>query len=170
MSVTTRREKLLVNDPLGRTPENDPWRDFRQIEQLDLLLEFRFSHSLGKVSRFYLELENQRLMGTRCGHCAAVWLPPRPLCGNDGCITEWIEVGQRGVLTAAVVSAHNPIEEDQQPPVFGYAALDGATSLLLQRIRNVDNPADLVSGLPLKVVWSTCPVAHPMASFWFEPL
>ena len=169
MSVTTHRKKLTVADPLGRTPENDPWRDFREIEHLDLSLEFRFSHSLGKVSRFYLELERQRLMGTRCARCAAVWMPPRPVCGNDGCITEWVEVGQHGTQVAAVIRAHNPKRADQHPLVFGYAALEGATSLLLQQIRNVPSPIDLVNGLPLKVVWSTSPVEHPMSSFWFEP-
>lgn len=169
MNVTTKRNKRTVTDPLGRSPKNDPWRDFRQIEQLELALEFRFMHSLGKVSRFYLELEQQRLMGTRCTRCASVWMPPRAVCANDGCITEWVEVGQFGVLVAAVVSALKPNPDDQPPLVLGYAALDGATSLLLQQIRKVPNPADLVNGLPLKVVWSSSPVNHPMASFWFEP-
>ena len=169
MSVTRKLTDLTMADPLGRSPEDDPWHDFRQIEQLDLSLEFRFTHSLGKVSRFYLELEQQRLMGTRCGRCDTVWMPPRPVCGNDGCVTKWVEVSQHGVLVAATVSAHDMNAEDQKPTVLGYAALDGVTTLLFQRIRNFQNTDDLVAGLPLRVVWSTSAVSHPMESFWFEP-
>lgn len=160
--------ELTASDPLGRSRQDDPWRDFRQVGQLDLGLEFRFAHSLGKVSRFFLELERRRLMGTRCEQCATVWMPPRPVCGNDGSVTRWVEVAHRGTLVAAVVNSPGS-GPDGEPLVLGYAALEGATTLLLQRIRQVQNASELVPGLRLKVVWSQAPVAHPMETFWFEP-
>ena len=43
----------------------DVWRDFRRVEVLDLELAFKFRHSLGKVSAFFLELE-QAPVATRC--------------------------------------------------------------------------------------------------------
>lgn len=166
--MTRKLTALNATNPLGLSPADDPWADFRQIGQLDLTLEFRFTHSLGKVSRFFLELEQQRLMGTRCEHCDAVWMPPRPVCGNDGLVTRWVEVGQQGTLVAAVANTHRAGSEGD-PLIWGYAALEGATTLLLQRIRKVRSSSELVPGLRLKVVWSQTPAPHPMETFWFEP-
>ena len=164
--MTGKMTELTASDPLGRSPQDDPWREFRQVGQLDLGLEFRFAHSLGKV--FFLELERQRLMGTHCEQCDTVWMPPRPVCGNDGSVTRWVEVAQQGTLVAAVVNSHG-YGSDGESLVLGYAALEGATTLLLQRIRKVQNVSELLPGLTLKVVWSEAPVAHPMETFWFEP-
>ena len=78
--VDAKLDEQAMEDPLGRAAADDPWRDFRQVERLDFPLEFHFRHSLGKVSRFFLELESRRLMATRCPECGRVWMPPRPIC------------------------------------------------------------------------------------------
>ena len=108
-------------------------------------------------------------MGTRCERCATVWMPPRPVCGNDGNITEWVELSQHGTLAASALSTHGTGLEAMEPLALGYVALEGATTLLLQQIRNFQSPEDLFPGLAVKVVWSQAPVAHPMETFWFEP-
>ena len=169
MKITGKLDKVTVSDPLKRSSGDDPWGDFRDIALLDLGLEFRFTHSLGKVSRFFLELEKQRLLGTRCERCSSVWMPPRALCANDGCITQWVEVAQHGTLAVGVVNTHAGGADDLDPLVQGYVALQGVSTLLFQRIRNIRSHTDLVAGLALQVVWSKIPVDHPMESFWFEP-
>ena len=170
IEVTRKLEVLHAGDPLGRDREADPWRDFRQVELLDFGLEFRFRHSLGKISRFFLELENRRLMATRCPRCGTVWMPPRATCGNDLEITQWTELSGRGTLAVASRCAYTLTTgggEDEL--VLGYVALEGADTLLLQQIRSYGDLDRLTEGLALTAVWAHGPVAHPMETFWFEP-
>ena len=170
IEVTRKLEAMHAEDPLGRDRSTDPWRDFRQIELLDFGLEFRFRHSLGKNSRFFLELENRRLMGTRCPRCGTVWMPPRATCGNDLDITHWTELPGRGTLAVASLSAYTlTTGGGESELVLGYVALDGADTLLLQQIRNYGSPDRLEEGLAVKAVWADGPVSHPMEAFWFEP-
>lgn len=169
-SVVRKLESFVAADPQGRASADDPWSDFREVELLDFPLRFDFRHSLGKVSRFFLELEQRRLMATRCPKCGSVWMPPRPLCPNDQTITEWVEVPQRGVLQAATLSAYTMTTDGgNDQVVLGYAALEGTTTLLLQQIRNYGDPSRLVQGLPIKIAWAQGEVGHPMELFWFEP-
>jgi uncharacterized OB-fold protein len=168
--VAAKLRVLTAADPLGRPPADDPWRDFRQVEVIDLRLDFRFRHSLGKYSRFFLELENRRLVATRCPRCETVWMPPRPACGNDLAVTEWIEVPGRGTLAAATECAYTLTTGGGQSRLcLGYVRLEGVSTLLLQQIRNYEDPRRLVAGLPVRAVWADEPVHHPMELFWFEP-
>ena len=168
--VTLKLGEMDVADPLGRPAAEDPWRDFRRVEVIDLRLDFRFRHSLGKYSRFFLELENRRLMATRCARCGTVWMPPRPACGNDLTVTEWIELLGRGTLAAATECAYTlTTGGGQDRLVLGYVAVEGASTLLLQQIRSYGDARRLRAGLPLRVVWADAPVRHPMELFWFEP-
>lgn len=168
--IGRKLEAVTMADPLGRTPEDDPWHAFREVERIDMSLEFQFRHSLGKVSRFFLELENRRLMATRCPRCHKVWMPPRPNCGDDLTITEWLELSGRGTLEAASLSAYTLTTgggEDQL--VLGYVRLEGADTAMLQQVRNYGDPERLKPGLAMAVAWADGPVGHPMESFWFEP-
>ncbi|MBI4637022.1 MAG: hypothetical protein HY727_11800 [Candidatus Rokubacteria bacterium] len=168
--VVSKLKVVTLPDPLARPPAEDPWREFRQVEVIDLKLEFRFRHSLGKYSRFFLELEHRRLMATRCPRCGAVWMPPRPACGNDLVVTEWLELPGRGTLAAATECAYTlTTGGGKDRLVLGYVALEGASTLLLQQIRNYGDPRRLTVGLPVRAVWAEGPVNHPMELFWFEP-
>lgn len=168
--ITRKIDQQTFSDPNGRSPRDDRWRDFREVERIDLSLEFHFQHSLGKVSRFFLELEQQRLMATRCPRCSKVWMPPRALCADDMTITEWLELPGRGTLEAASLSAYTLTTGGGEAElVLGYVRLDGADTLMLQQIRNYSDANALMPGLAVKAVWAQQPVAHPMESFWFEP-
>jgi uncharacterized OB-fold protein len=162
--VTRKLRELIAGAPHDG---EDLWRDFRRVEVLDLHLGFTFRHSLGKVSTFFLELEQRRLMATRCPRCATVWMPPRPACGNDLAVTEWIELSGRGHVVAAAQSDYTAAGRGEADGlVLGYVALDGASTLLFQRIRHAGTRA--LAGLPVRVAWAEEPVAHPMELFWFE--
>lgn len=187
--VTRKLEESDVPDPLGGPSRDDLWQDFRRVEIIDFQLDFQFRHSLGKCSRFFLELERRRLLGTRCPKCGAVWMPPRPVCGDDLAVTEWVEVPGRGTLVAATECAYTlkgaiagvadnrsanrgaATSAPAEPLMLGYVALETATTLLLQRIRNYGGDARrLKSGLQMQVAWTDGPVDHPMELFWFEPV
>jgi uncharacterized OB-fold protein len=166
--VTLKLDETTVPDPTGAA--SDPWREFRRIEVVDLKLDFRFRHSLGKASRFFLELERRRLLATRCPRCGTVWMPPRAACGHDLAVTEWLELPGRGTLAAATECAYTlTTGGGRDRLVLGYVELEGASTLLLHQIRNYGDPARLVAGLPMRVAWADGPVAHPMELFWFEP-
>lgn len=168
--VGAKLRELTGIDPLGRVGAEDPWREFRRVEIIDLQLGFRFRHSLGKYSRFFLELEQRRLMATRCPRCGTVWMPPRPACGNDLAVTEWVELPGRGTLAAATECAYTLTTGGGTARLaLGYVALEGASTLLLQRIRNYGDARLLTRGLPMRVVWADERVGHPMELFWFEP-
>jgi uncharacterized OB-fold protein len=168
--VGAKLRELTATDPLGHLGSEDPWRAFRRVEIIDLQLNFSFRHSFGKYSRFFLELEHRRLMATRCPRCGSVWMPPRPACGNDLAVTEWVELPGRGTLAAATECAYTLTTGGGAARLaLGYVALDGASTLLLQQIRNYGDAQRLIAGLPMRVVWADGPVGHPMELFWFEP-
>lgn len=168
--ITRKLDTFTADDPLGRAAGNDPWAAFREIERIELNLEFQFRHSLGKLSRFFLALEERKLLGTKCPACGKVWMPPRVHCADDLAVTAWHELPGHGTLEASVLSAYTlTTGGGQDKLVLGYVKLEGADSLLLQQIRNYGDPARLVPGLAVRAVWSEDPVGHPMESFWFEP-
>ena len=168
--ITRKIDVQTFSDPMGRTPADDPWAAFREVERIELNLEFHFQHSLGKVSRFFLELENHRLMGTRCPQCGKVWMPPRALCGDDMTITEWVALPNHGTLNAASLSAYTLTSGGGSAElVLGYVQIEGADTAILQQIKNYDAASDLVPGRAMRVAWANQAVAHPMQSFWFEP-
>lgn len=172
MSTVVKRKirTFSAPSPIGDPPELDPWGDFRDIELIDMRLNFQFNHSLGKLSRFFLELENRRLMGTRCPKCNRLWMPPRAMCPDDWTITLWEEISIFGVLEVASRSAYKNTESGgPEDLVLGYVHLDGAHTSLLQRIANYGDPRRLVHGMPVKAVWADTEVNHPMELFWFEP-
>ena len=167
--VTTKARTFTAVDPLGR--ERDPWAAFRTIEVLDLTWSQRYRHSLGKVSRFFLELENGRLLATRCPQCGTVWMPPRPVCPNELAITEWVELNGRGTLISwSILHSASVMAPFLAPPyALAYVKLDGADTLFAHVLRNFGDPSVLHHGLPVKVVFDEGPVAHPIHLLAFEP-
>lgn len=163
------REISIAEDPQKKAG-GDPWKDFRQIEKVQLDWEFSYRHSLGKCSKFFIELEHKRLFGSECPKCGQVWMPPRPVCPDDLTITTWKQLSGRGALHSFSVShariASFPFET---PYVVAYIALDGASTLCLYQLRNYGDVDQITLGMRVKVAYSTTPAAHPLWSVWFEP-
>ena len=169
--VNQKLEAIIANNPDKLHPNQDLWSSFREIEVIDFSLNVKIRHSLGKLSKFFLELENRRLMGTRCPKCKKVWMPPRAICPEDLAITGWVEISGHGTLEVA--SLPIPILDNTEPSnniALGYIALEGASTTLFQQIRNFSSEDSLTPGLPVRIVWSDRAVKHPMELFWFEPI
>ena len=94
--VKSRKDIQSISDPLKRNI--DPWEDFRLVERLNLEFTQTYTHSLGKYSRFFIELENQRFMATHCPKCQRVYAPARPLCPECLAVTGWTELLGTGTL------------------------------------------------------------------------
>ncbi|MBK9123515.1 MAG: Zn-ribbon domain-containing OB-fold protein [Chloroflexi bacterium] len=163
--VTSKRDVIAIDSPSG-----DPWSEFRQVELVDLHFEQDYVHSLGKVSRFFLELEQGRLFGTRCPACARVYLPPRPTCPDCQQITSWYEMPLTGTVKAFSImhfgSAANPdVERLGTPYVLAYVLHDGA-STLMPHILKAD-PTAVEIGMPVQVAFADGPVSHPIHLMYY---
>lgn len=58
------------------------------------------------VEKFYLSLEEGKIMGRKCPHCGAVEFPPVYACNSCGNLeTEWYEISGKGVMKSIVLPA-----------------------------------------------------------------
>ena len=167
--VTSKISEEVVASPTGQMP--DAWADFRNVELLGLEWTQSYRHSLGKVSRFFLELEQRRFLATRCPACHKVWAPPRPVCPEDLTITQWHVLGGSGKLVSWSVLHFAPKMLDwlQTPYVLAYVRLDGAHTLFAHLLQNYGAQASLYAGMPVRIVYNDGPVAHPLLLMAFEP-
>jgi uncharacterized protein len=166
--VLSKREVLTASDPLRRDP--DPWADFRQIEVVTLELTQQYAHSLGKTSRFFIELEQARFFATRCPACATTYAPPRPLCPRCLKVTAWVELAGTGTVeTFSVMHFTSGINDDVRalatPLVFAYVLLDGAATLFPHLLRC--EPTHIRIGMRVKVAYADAPVSHPIHLMYF---
>lgn len=106
------------------------WRD--SVEGLTLKGEIALPYTwwVGATgSRFLTALRDEKkIFGNRCPACKKVYVPPRMNCGR--CfrdITEWVELGLEGEVSAYTIVRH-PFKLHPAAPVFAYALvlLDGA--------------------------------------------
>lgn len=155
-------ERFQVADPHNRG--DDPWSDFRSVDVLRLAWNQTFRHSFGKYSRFFQELENHRLLATRCPNCEMVWMPPRPVCPRDLTTTLWAELPGTGTLAGHTIVHRAPQATPWLPSPFvlAYADLDGADTLFLH-VLEIDGDLSVVEyGMDIHVVYKEGPVAHPI--------
>lgn len=174
-TVRSLIETVTVPDPLRRA--DDPWADFRQVERLTLELTQSYRHSLGKYSRFFIELEQGRFFATTCARCGRTYAPPRPLCPDCLKPTAWQELAGTGTLeTFSVMHFTSGVNEDVRglatPVVLAYVLLDGASTLFPHLLRA---PLESVRiGMRVRVAYAAEDgvesVDHPIHLMHFVPL
>lgn len=151
---------------------DDRWGDFRQIERIRLELSQRYHYSLGKQSRFFIELANRRFFATACAGCGKVYAPPRPLCPACLQATTWRELSGEGALETWSALHFSPgtnpdVAALETPYALAYVLLDGADSLFPHLLRA--DAADLRVGLRVRVAYNAGPVSHPIHLMYFVP-
>ncbi|MCY4145049.1 MAG: Zn-ribbon domain-containing OB-fold protein [Chloroflexi bacterium] len=151
---------------------DDAWGDFRGFERITLELKQRYHYSLGRQSRFFIELENRRFFATACASCGRVYAPPRPLC--PACLqpTTWRELSGEGSLETWSALHFSPgtnadVAALQTPYVLAYALLDGASTLFPHLLRAEGE--SLRQGMRLRVAYNEGPVSHPIHLMHFAP-
>jgi len=104
-------------------------------------------------------LNEEKLMGSRCSRCDALYLPPRPICtACRGSQMSWEEVSGKGKLAAFTCISIAPpsmIAEGynrQNPYISGVVALQEGVRVDA-RIEGIDprKPEEIRIGMPLKV-------------------
>ena len=104
-------------------------------------------------------LTEEKLMGSRCNHCGALYVPPRPICvkcHHDD--MHWEEMNSLGKLAAFTCIAIGPSFMQAEgfnrhnPYASGVIELDEGVRVDA-RIEGVDpkNPATIKIGIPLTV-------------------
>lgn len=104
---------------------------------------------------FFRALKTQgKLIATRCGPCEQVYLPARSFC--ERCfaeLTEQVEVKRTGRLVSYTISY---VDHDgarlRRPVALGLVQLEGATTLMLHRLLDVDAPERIKIGSNVEAV------------------
>jgi len=162
---------MEVADPMGRPKAKDEWKDFREIEKIELKWEFCYKHSLGKYSKFFIELEKGNFYATKCPKCGTVWAMPRPVCANDLTICKWKKLTGKGTLVSYSISEFVPaFMKVKTPYVLAMVKLDGADTLFAHQLLGWKKREDIKTGMRVKVVYKKGPVGHPMQLMHFEPM
>ncbi len=109
------------------------------------------------ASRFFSEMrDHKRLMGTRCGHCAKVYMPPRSVCPHClATLSQWVELPPTGVLlTYTLVNyVYGGYYQPANPPYpVGIVRLDGADTGLCHLLGEVE-PDALSIGMRVEAVF-----------------
>ena len=104
-------------------------------------------------------LNEEKLMGSKCKKCGALYTPPRPICVKcKGYEMEWVEMKGKGKLSAFTVVTVGPpwmvkLGYDRKNPYCsGVVTLEEGTRVVA-RIEDVDasNPESIKVGTPLAV-------------------
>jgi uncharacterized OB-fold protein len=169
--VTSLLEKTTAQP--GWIKGDDPWEAFRQVEIITLELMQTYRHSLGKYSRFFIELENRRFLGTQCPTCQRVYTPPRPLCPHCLHITTWKELSGTGTLaTYSIMHFTSGVNDDvrqmQMPVILAYVLLDGSSTLFPHLLKSP--PPAVQTGMRVRVAYTDSPVQHPIHLIHFVAL
>ena len=106
-------------------------------------------------------LSEHKLMGSRCATCAALYVPPRPLCPNCfGETMEWVEMGGQATLRAFTVVAVAPSAMvaagygRDKPYCSGIVGLKEGPSISAQIVGvDVGQPETIRIGAPVSVVY-----------------
>jgi hypothetical protein len=168
--MTDRVASKIDIERAAATAGDDVWARFRQVERITLQLTQSYKYSLGKVSRFFIELEKRRFLATRCPDCCKVYAPPRPLCPQCLAICAWVQLSGAGELKTWSALHFSPGSNDdvralETPYILAYVLLDGADTLFPHLLKA---PLDqLRFGMRLRVAYSDGPVQHPIHLMYF---
>jgi uncharacterized protein len=133
-------------------------------------VEFDYTRSLGPVlSRFMSALKNRQVIGGVLSDGRVVVPPPEYDPATHDPIAEFVDVGDEGVVQTWTwvpePVADQPLD---RPFAFAHVLLDGADAPLLHAVA-VDSPADIETGLRVKVRWAEETTGTIRDILWFEP-
>ena len=103
-------------------------------------------------------LKEEKLMGSKCGSCSALFLPPRPICTEcHKPQMDWVEVEGKGKLVSFTCIAVGPPSmkaegfDRDNPYCLGIVEFDQGVRVVA-RIQGVDtrNPETIRIGMPLR--------------------
>ena len=143
----------------------------------NVALPYRWA--LGGVwTKFFDELKEEKIVGTRCDKCGKVFVPARPFCpGCLGDMKEWVEVAQEGTIESWNLVRNKFHGQVKEPPyAMALIHLDGADNNFVHFVGGVDLSDVKKAGKKIKIgtrvkaVWSENKNADIYDIAYFEPV
>lgn len=138
---------MSLLEKVNKVTEARAWRG-------EIPIRSRYTYGLAGEKFFREIMDNARFVGTRCSECDFTYVPPTIYC--ERCFSrldEWVEVGREGAVQSftvlRVALGGSPLAE---PEVMALIQLDGADSVLVHRLGDVDLD-DLRIGMRVKAVF-----------------
>ena len=138
---------MSLLDKVDKATEARAWRG-------EIPIRSRYTCGLAGEKFFREIMDNARFVGTRCSECDYIYVPPTIYC--ERCfakLEDWVEVGKEGVVQSFTVLwvalDGSPLAE---PETMALIQLDGADSVLVHRLSDVDLD-DLRIGMRVKAVF-----------------
>ena len=124
------------------------------------------------ASNFFASLaEKKKILGTKCGKCGKVFVPPRKTCPQ--CYQEktaWVELPCEGELVTFTVARRKLAAMPKEPPlIYGLIRLDGADTALLHMLGEVA-PKDVKIGMRVAAKFADGAQKNIMAIEYFRPI
>ncbi len=140
--------------------------------------EIPYKHSSRKVAtRFFNELKNGRIMGTKCPRCKRVLVPPWSFC--EQCfvaLDEWVKVEETGTIETFTICYEKFTGLPDPPYTIGGVKLEGADTSFVHFIGGVDlsDPEEVLKkikvGTRVKAVWREKREGNILDIKYFEPI
>jgi uncharacterized OB-fold protein len=133
-------------------------------------VEFDYTRSLGPVlSQFMSALKQQSVLGGVLADGRVVVPPPEYDPSTHVAVSELVPVSDFGVVKSwSWVS--EPVDQQplDRPFAFAQVLLDGSDAPILHAVA-VDSPADIATGMRVKIRWADQPTGTIRDIAWFEP-
>lgn len=107
------------------------------------------------ISSFYKFIDENKLMGAKCGDCGAVILPPKPMCTN--CLSanlDWIEIEGSAKLVSYTTIYVAP-EQFQSMVPYSVGIVEFSNGARLPGMVSQVKPEELKVGMDLKLCFNT---------------
>jgi uncharacterized protein len=139
--------------------------------QARMQVEFDYTRSLGPVlSEFMIGLRDHRILGARLSDGEIAVPPPEYDPTTHAQVTDLVPVGDEGVVQSwAWVSEPVSDQPLDKPFAFALVLLDGSDVPMLHAV-DVGSPADIETGLRVKVRWAEETVGSISDIACFEPV
>jgi len=133
-------------------------------------VEFDYTRSLGPVlSRFMSALQQRQVLGGVLSDGRVVVPPPEYDPITHAAVSELVPVSDFGVVTSwSWVAEPVPQQPLDRPFAFAQVLLDGADAPLLHAVA-VDSPADMSTGMRVRIRWAEELTGTIRDIAWFEP-
>jgi len=106
----------------------------------ELSVSFRYTPGVGNTAFFEALRDRGVFLGSRCDVCAVTYLPARIFC--ERCLAELepaVECGPEGELLSWTIARADVDDRPLDAPVvYGLVRLDGADTVMLHRLVDVD--------------------------------
>lgn len=133
-------------------------------------VEFDYTRSLGPVlSAFMSALAQQQVLGGVLSDGRVVVPPPEFDPVTHEAVSELVPVSSTGVVKTWTW-VPEPVKDQplDRPFAFAHVLLDGADAPILHAVA-VDSPAEITTGMRVKVRWADEPTGTIRDIAWFEP-